>query len=306
MTTFDIMNLVILSRNPALYSTHSLYMAARRRGHIVRVVDHLRCQLHIGKSGLGISYQGERLERVDAVIPRIGASATSYGAAVIRQFEINGVFTAVRSEALLRSRDKRTSMQYLVGAGLHVPDTVLVGDVADLRRAIDSVGPPPVIIKLLNSTHGLGVVKADSIDAAESVIESFIRLKEKVIVQRFIAEARGTDLRVFVVDDKVVASMERKAAEGEFRSNLHRGATGHRVNLTLQERDVAVKAAKSMKLRVAGVDLLRSDHGPLVLEVNASPGLEGIEGVTRVDVASKIIQYVERNARFHGRRRKQH
>ncbi len=299
------MNLIILSRNPALYSTHSLYMAARRRGHIVRIVDHLRCQLHIGRYGLEVSYHGEKLERIDAVIPRIGASATSYGAAVIRQFETNGIFTAVTSEALLRSRDKRTSMQYLVGAGLNVPDTVLVGDVTDLRGAIKAVGPPPVIIKLLSSTHGLGVIKADSLESAESVIESFVRLKEKVIVQRYIAEAKGADLRVFVVDEKVVASMERKAAEGEFRSNLHRGATGHKVNLTLQERDVAIKAAKAMKLKVAGVDLLRSDRGPLVLEVNASPGLEGIEGVTRVDVASKIIQYVERNARFYGRRRKQ-
>lgn len=297
------MNLIILSRNPALYSTHSLYMAARRRGHLVRIVDHLRCQLQMGYKGLDVIYQGASVGQVDAIIPRIGASATSYGAAVIRQFELNGVFTAVRSEALLRSRDKRTCMQYLVAAGLHIPDTILVGDPLELRSAIQKMGSFPVIIKLLNSTHGLGVIKADTLGSAESIVESFLKLKEKVIIQRYIAEANGADLRVFVVDDKVAACMERQAPEGEFRSNLHRGAVGHKVNLTLEERDMAIKAAKAMKLKVAGVDLLRSNRGPLVLEVNASPGLEGIEGVTRVDVASKVIQYVERNARSYGRRR---
>jgi ribosomal protein S6--L-glutamate ligase len=256
----------------------------------------------MGRHGLEVYYQDEIIERIDAIIPRIGASATSYGAAVIRQFELNGVYSTVQTEALLRSRDKRTCFQHLVAHGLSVPDTVVVGEPSEILNAIDRVGPPPVIIKLLSSTHGIGVIKADTHKTAESVIEGFLRLKQKVILQRFIQESAGTDLRVLVVDDKIVAAMERVAAEGEFRSNIHRGAVGRKVNLTLQERDVAIKAAKVMKLKVAGVDLLRSANGPLVLEVNASPGLEGIEGVTGIDVAGKIIQLIERNARYEQRR----
>jgi len=296
------MRIAILSRNPSLYSTHSLYMAARRRGHYVMVIDHARCELYMGRHGLEVYYQDDIIERIDAIIPRIGASATSYGAAVIRQFELNGVYSTVQTEALLRSRDKRTCFQHLVAHGLSVPDTVVVGEPSEIINAIDRVGPPPVIIKLLSSTHGIVVIKADTYKTAESVVEGFLRLKQKVILQRFIKESAGTDLRVLVVDDKIVAAMERVAAEGEFRSNIHRGAVGRKVNLTLQERDVAIKAAKVMNLKVAGVDLLRSSNGPLVLEVNASPGLEGIEGVTGIDVAGKIIQLIERNARYEKRR----
>ena len=291
------MNIVILSRNPALYSTHSIFMAARRRGHFVRVIDHMRCELYMGKRGLELYYQNELIEGVDAIIPRIGSSATSYGAAVIRHFELRNVFSVVKSEPLLRSRDKRTCMQYLVAHGIKVPDSVIASEPGELESAIERVGPPPVIIKLLNSTQGIGVIKADTVKSAESIIEGFLRLKQKVILQRFIKESNGTDLRIFIVDDQIVACMERVAAEGEFRSNLHRGAVARKVTLTLEEREVAIRSASTMKLKVAGVDLLRSAKGPLVLEVNASPGLEGIEGITGIDVADKIIQFVERNAR---------
>lgn len=290
------MNILILSRNPALYSTQSLYMAARRRGHTVRVVDHMRCDLSIGRDKLEVYYEGQRIEDTHAIIPRIGASATSYGAAVIRQFELMGVFTVAKSEALLRSRDKRTCMQYLVSQGVAVPHSIVTNNVHMLDEAIRKVGPPPVIIKLLSSTQGLGVVMGETHNSAESILEGFLKLKQKVILQEYIREANGTDLRVFIVDGQIVASMERKAREGDFRSNLHRGATSRKVYLTEQERNIARKAADVMRLKVAGVDLLRSANGPLVLEVNASPGLEGIEGTTGTDIAGRVIQYIERNA----------
>ena len=291
------MNIVILSRNPALYSTQSLYMASRRRGHDVRVIDHMRCDLSIGRGGLEVWYDNQKVEHVDAIIPRIGASATSYGAAVVRQFELTGIFTVVRSEALLRSRDKRTSMQYLAANGVAVPNSVITSNVNTLHSAIEKVGPPPVIIKLLSSTQGLGVIMGETFNSTESIMEAFLKMKEKVILQEFVRESNGSDLRVFIVDGQIVASMERRARPGEFRSNLHRGATSRRIHLTEEERKAARKAAELMNLKVAGVDILRSDHGPLVLEVNASPGLEGIEGTTGTDIAGKIIQYIERNAR---------
>lgn len=292
-----IMRIVILSRNPALYSTQSLYLAARRRGHDVRVIDHMRCDIIIERNAISIDYENERLDNIDAIIPRIGASATSYGAAVIRQFELMGVFSVLHAEALLKSRDKRTCMQILVANGIPVPSSVITNNIMELENSIRKVGPAPVVIKLLNSTQGLGVVLAETDSSAESVMESFIRLKQKVILQEFIREAEGKDIRVFIVDGQIVASMERAARPGEFRSNLHRGATARKVFLRRVEEQVALKSVKVLGLRVAGVDILRAKSGPLVLEVNASPGLEGIEGTTRVDVATKIIQYVERNAR---------
>lgn len=291
------MRIVILSRNPALYSTQSLYLAARRRGHDVRVIDHMRCDIVIERNAIAVDYEGERLDGIDAIIPRIGASATSYGAAVIRQFELMGVFSVLNSEALLKSRDKRTCMQILVAHGVQVPSSIITNNVYQLEESIDKIGPAPVVIKLLNSTQGLGVVLAETKNSAESVMESFLRLKQKVILQEFIKEADGKDLRIFIVDGQIVASMERAAKPGEFRSNLHRGATSRKVFLRKIEEEVALRAVKTLGLKVAGVDILRSSSGPLVLEINASPGLEGIEGTTRVDVATKIIQYVERNAR---------
>lgn len=291
------MNIVILSRNPALYSTQSLYMATRRRGHEVRVIDHMRCDLAIGRSGLKVYYDDQEVDDVDAIIPRIGASATSYGAAVVRQFELMGIFSVVKSEALLRSRDKRTCMQYLAAQGVAVPNSMITSNVNTLKSAIKRVGPPPVIVKLLSSTQGLGVIMGETFNSTESIMEAFLKTKQKVILQEFVRESNGTDLRVFIVDGQIVASMERVARPGEFRSNLHRGATSRKIHLTEDERKVARRAAQLMNLKVAGVDILRSDHGPLVLEVNASPGLEGIEGTTGTDIAGKIIQYIERNAR---------
>ena len=291
------MNIVILSRNPALYSTQSLYMAAKRKGHDVRVIDHMRCELGIEAGRLEVFYEGLKIHNVDAIIPRIGASATSYGAAVVRQFEMMKVFTAVQSEALLKSRDKRTAMQYLAAHGVNVPYSMITNNVHSLRSAIERIGPPPVIVKLLSSTQGLGVILGETMNSTESIMEAFLKMRQKVILQEFIEESNGSDIRIFIVDGKIVAAMERKAKEGEFRSNLHRGASSQRVYLTDKERNVALQCSKILRLKVAGVDLLRSNRGPLVLEVNASPGLEGIETTTRIDVAGRIIEYIERNAR---------
>lgn len=289
------MNLVILSRNPKLYSTQRLVEAARKRGHEVRVVDHLKCDIVIEREKPAIFYRGEYLDNVDAVIPRIGASATFYGTAVVRQFEMMKVFTAVGSQALVRSRDKLRSMQTLTRAGLGLPKTVFTNYSKDVKQIINSVGGAPCVIKLLEGTQGLGVVLAETKRAAESVIEAFNGLKVRVIVQEFIKEARGQDLRVFVVDNHVVGAIRRTAPEGEFRANLHRGGTAEVVELTDEEEIAAIKAAKAMGLGVAGVDLLQSNRGPLILEVNSSPGLEGIEKATTKDVAAVIIKYIEKN-----------
>lgn len=289
------MKLVILSRNPTLYSTQSLYMAARRRGHQVRIIDHMLCDLFIGERGLEVHYLGEHITGIDAIIPRIGASATSYGAAIVRQFELQDVFTVVSSETLLRCRDKRTCMQYLRAHGIGVPDSVITYNPQGVRDAIRRVGPPPVVIKLLNSTQGLGVVLGETENSAESIMEAFLQMGQKVILQKFIHEVNGSDVRVFIIDDKVVATMERVAPPGEFRSNLHRGARARQIYLSEDECAVALQAAQVMNLKVAGVDLLRSNDGPLILEVNASPGLEGIEGTSGKDVAAKIIKFIERN-----------
>jgi len=289
------MNLVVLSRNVKLYSTKRLVEAALKRGHEIRVIDHSKCDLVIEKKKPKVLYRGEEITGVNAVIPRIGASVTFYGTAVVRQFEMMNVFTAVESQALVRSRDKLRSLQILSRAGLGLPKTVFTNYSKDVERTLREVGGAPVIIKLLEGTQGLGVVLAENKKAAVSVIEAFNGLKARVIVQEFITESRGEDIRAFVVDGHVVGAMVRTAKEGEFRSNLHRGGTAKVIELTPEEEIAAIKAANAMKLGIAGVDMLRSERGPLIIEVNSSPGLEGIESATGVDIAGQIIKYIEKN-----------
>lgn len=289
------MNLVVLSRNAKLYSTKRLVEAAQSRGHEIRVIDHSKCDLVIEKKKPKVLYRGEEITGVNAVIPRIGASVTFYGTAVVRQFEMMNVFTAVESQALVRSRDKLRSLQILSRAGLGLPKTVFTNYSKDVERTLKEVGGAPVIIKLLEGTQGLGVVLAENKKAAVSVIEAFNGLKARVIVQEFIKEAKGEDIRAFVVDGHVVGAMVRTAKEGEFRSNLHRGGSAKVIELTPEEEIAAIKAANAMKLGIAGVDMLRSDRGPLIIEVNSSPGLEGIESATGVDIAGQIIKYIEKN-----------
>ena len=290
------MTIAILSRNPKLYSTQRLVQAAQARGHKVEIIDHLKCVLFLEKQNPMLLYQGKRLDYFDAIIPRIGASVTFYGAAVVRQFEMMKVFTAVESQALIRSRDKLRSIQILSRAGLGLPKTVFMDYNGETEGVVEAVGGAPVIIKLLEGTQGLGVVLAENKKAAQSVIEAFHGLHARIIVQEFIKESKGADIRAFVVDGEVVGAMRRQAKDGEFRSNLHRGATATVVRLSKTEKKAAITAAKKMGLGVAGVDMLPSNRGPLILEVNSSPGLEGIEGATRVDIAGKIIRYLEKNA----------
>jgi len=291
------MNIAILSRDPKLYSTRRLKQAGEARGHKVEIIDHMKCVLFIEKKNPVVLYQGRKLDYFDAVIPRIGASVTFYGAAVVRQFEMMKVFTAVESQALIRSRDKLRSLQILSRAGLGLPKTIFMDYSRDTEGIVEAVGGAPVVIKLLEGTQGLGVVLAENRKAAQSVIEAFHGLHARIIVQEFIKEARGTDIRAFVVDGEVVGAMQRRATrEGEFRSNLHRGGVATVVKLSRAEKHAALAAAKRMGLGVAGVDMVQSKRGPLILEVNSSPGLEGIEGATKVDIAGKIIRYLEKNA----------
>jgi ribosomal protein S6--L-glutamate ligase len=291
------MNIAILSRNPKLYSTIRLKQAGEARGHKVEIIDHMKCVLFIEKKKPVVLYQGRRLDYFDAIIPRIGASVTFYGAAVVRQFEMMKVFSAIESQALIRSRDKLRSLQILSRAGLDLPRTIFMDYSRDTEGIVEAVGGAPVVIKLLEGTQGLGVVLAENEKAAQSVIEAFHGLHARIIVQEFIKEARGIDIRAFIVDGEVVGAMRRQATrEGEFRSNLHRGGVATVVKLTRAEKSAALKAAKKMGLGVAGVDLLPSDRGPLIIEVNSSPGLEGIEGATKVDIAGKIFHYLEKNA----------
>jgi len=289
------MKIVILSQNPSLYSTKRLIEAGTDKGHEMQVIDHSKCDLIIEKKKPGLIYQGKEIEDVDGVIPRIGASITFYGTAVVRQFEMMKIFTSVESQALVRSRDKLRSLQILSRAGLGLPKTVFSNYSKDVGAIIDKAGGAPVVIKLLEGTQGLGVVLADNRNSAESILEAFNGLQARVIVQEFIKEAKGADIRAFVVDGVVVGAMKRQGKEGEFRSNLHRGGTAQIIKLTDEEENAALKAAKVLGLGVAGVDMLQSARGPLILEVNSSPGLEGIEAATGKDIASKIIQYVERN-----------
>ena len=289
------MKIAVLSRSSSLYSTKRLREAASQRGHEVAVVDYLRCYMDISAQRPRVLFRGEEV-RPDAVIPRIGATYTFYGAAVVRQFEMAGVYTLNDSQAISRSRDKLRSLQLLSRAGVGLPTTSFAHSTQDIDGLLDVVGGPPVVIKVLEGTQGLGVVLAETKKAAESVISAFRQLDANILVQEYIKEARGADIRAIVVGGKVVAAMKRQAAPGEFRSNLHRGGHAEVVKLTPGERATAVRAAKTMELNVAGVDLVRSDSGPMVLEVNSSPGLEGIEGASGVDIADAIIEYIEDNA----------
>lgn len=289
------MKIVVLSRNPKLYSTQRIVEAGTARNHEMIVVDHSKCDIIIEKKRPAIRYKHELLQDVDAVIPRIGASVTFFGTAVVRQFEMMKVFTSIESQALMRSRDKLRSLQVLSRAGLGLPKTVFTNYSKNVKDVIESVGGAPLVIKLLEGTQGLGVVLAENDNAAESVLEAFNGLQARVIVQEFIKEAKGADIRAFVVDGVVVGAMKRQAKKGEFRSNLHRGGTAEIIQLTEDEENAALKAARIMGLGVAGVDMLQSDRGPLILEVNSSPGLEGIEKATGKNIANNIIRYVERN-----------
>jgi ribosomal protein S6--L-glutamate ligase len=291
------MKIAILSRNPRLYSTRRLIEAAEARGHTVEVIDVLRAYMNISSGSPEIHYKGRVLSGFDAVIPRIGASVTFYGTAVLRQFEMMGVYPVNESVAISRSRDKLRSLQLLSRKNVGMPVTGFSHSPDDTDDLLNFIGKPPYVIKLLEGTQGIGVVLAETRKAAESVIEAFRGLKAQILVQEFIAEAGGADIRCFVVAGKVVAAMKRQAKEGEFRSNLHRGGTAMLVKLTKEERATAINAAKIMGLNVAGVDLLRSDRGPLVMEVNSSPGLEGIETASEKDVAGMIIEHIEQNAR---------
>jgi ribosomal protein S6--L-glutamate ligase len=287
------LNIAILSRGATLYSTQSLFRAARNSGHYVRIIDHQRCSIVIEHGSPQVMYEGDRLVGMDALIPRIGASVTDYGAAVIRQFERMGIYTTTRSEALIMARDKLKCLQILSSEGIDVPRTFICGTPEDVPPLLDRFGGAPVVIKLLESTHGVGVILAETRSTALSVVEAFSQLEQPVLLQEFVREAEGADIRAFVVGRKVVASMLRQAAAGEFRSNLHRGAEAILVELTEAEEKIVLKAARLMGLDIAGVDILRSNRGPLVMEVNASPGLEGIEAITGIDIAGAIIQHLE-------------
>lgn len=289
------MKIAILSRNSKLYSTQRLIEAAKKKGHEAIIVDHLKCTIELEKKSPKIYYNGAYLNDVDAIIPRIGASVTFYGTAVVRQFEMMKVFTAIESQALVRSRDKLRSLQILARAGVGLPKTVFTNYTKDVDHIIESVGGTPLVLKLLEGTQGLGVVLAETHNAASSVIEAFNGLKARVIAQQFIKESGGADIRAFVVDGVVVGAMKRQGKEGEFRSNLHRGGSASIIQLSDDEENTALKAARAMGLGIAGVDMLQSANGPLVLEVNSSPGLEGIEAATGKDIAREIIRYVERN-----------
>lgn len=288
------MKIAILSRNPKLYSTARLVEAAEKRGHEVRVMDVLRCYMNITSLKPSIHYKGEDLHDFDAVIPRIGASVTFYGTAVLRQFEMMNVYPVNESVAISRSRDKLRSVQLLARKGIGLPVTGFANNPDDIEDLIQTVGGAPLVIKLLEGTQGIGVVLAETHKAAESVIQAFMGLNANIMVQEFIKEAGGSDIRCFVIGDKVVASMKRQGAPGEFRSNLHRGGSATTVRLTPEERSTAVRAAKIMGLNVCGVDLLRSNHGPVVMEVNSSPGLEGIELASNKDIAGMIIDFIEK------------
>jgi ribosomal protein S6--L-glutamate ligase len=287
------MKIAVLSRNPKIFSTQRLIEEIEKAGHEAMVVDHSLCDLIIEQEGPSIIYKGQRLEGVDAIIPRIGASVTFYGTAVVRQFELMGVFSAVTSQAIVRSRDKLRSLQILSKNGLGMPKTAFTNfSKGGEKQLIEQVSGAPVIIKLLEGTQGLGVVLAETKKAAQSVVEAFHGLKARIIVQEYIKEAKGADIRAFVVNGKVVGAMKRQGAEGEFRSNLHRGGVASVIKLSRAEKQAALNAAKALGLDVAGVDMLQSLRGPLILEVNSSPGLEGIEGATGVNVAAEIIKFV--------------
>jgi ribosomal protein S6--L-glutamate ligase len=286
----------ILSRNSMLYSTKRLVEAIEQAGHIPKVIDHLQCDIVIEQDQPTIFYQGNNLDYLDAIIPRIGASVTFYGAAVVRQFEMMGKFTAVHSQALVRSRDKLRSLQILASAGVGLPKTVFTNYSKEVNKLIDSVGGAPLIVKLLEGTQGYGVVLAPTKKAAQSIIEAFHSMKARVIVQEYVSESKGADIRAFIVNGRVVGAMKRQGKEGEFRSNLHQGGSSTQLKLSRLEREAALTAAQAMGLPIAGVDLLQSERGPLILEVNSSPGLQGIEQTTGINIADSIINFVVKKA----------
>jgi ribosomal protein S6--L-glutamate ligase len=283
----------ILSTNPNLYSTKQLSQAIKRRGHTSVVIDHTKCFLVVEEGKPAIYYKGKKISKIDAIIPRIGASVTSFGCAVVRQFEMMKIFTTVKSQAIVRSRDKLRTLQILTKAGIDIPKTVFAKTSDQVSELIKIVGGPPVIVKLTEGTQGVGVVLAETAKAAKSTIEAFYGLRANFMIQEFIAESKGADIRAFVINGKVVAAMKRQGQDGDFRSNLHRGGTSESIQLTPLEEKTAITAAKALGVKVAGVDLLQSARGPLLLEVNSSPGLEGIEAATGVDVADLIIAYIE-------------
>ena len=298
------MKIAILSRNAELYSTKRLVEAALERGHQVQVIDPLTCYINVNRIKSSIHHKGEALEGFDAVIPRIGASITFYGTAVLRQFEMMGVYSLNESVAISRARDKLRSLQLLARQGIGLPVTGFADKPGDIPDLIEMVGGAPLVINLLEGTQGIGVVLAETRTAAESVIEAFMGLNANILVQEYIKEANGADIRCFVIGNKVVAAMKRQAKAGEFRSNLHRGGTATVVRLSKDERSTAIRAAKTMGLNVAGVDLLRSNHGPVVMEVNSSPGLEGIETATDKNIADMTIAFLEQRVAEHKAKRK--
>lgn len=298
------MRIAILSRNKKLYSTKRLIEAVEQRGHEAIVLDTLHCYMNSSSAKPSVHYKGEEVTDIDAVIPRIGASITFYGCAVLRQFEMMGVYPLNESVAITRARDKLRSIQLLSRKGVGIPVTAFANRPDDIKDMIKMVGGAPVVIKLLEGTQGIGVVLAETPKAAESVLQAFMGLKTNILVQEFIKEAGGADIRCLVVGDKVVAAMKRQGPEGEFRSNLHRGGSAELVKLSPVERKTAVNAAKIMGLNACGVDILRANRGPVVMEVNSSPGLQGIETATGKDVASMIIEHIEKNAKPHRTRTK--
>jgi ribosomal protein S6--L-glutamate ligase len=295
------MNLVILSRRPLLYSTRVLVEAGSRRGHDVRVLDTLQFDILVSRQSPELFYQGQPVGPVDAVIPRIGASITFYGLAVVRQFEMMGVYCVNESQAIARSRDKLRSLQILSRHDIGLPPTVYTRQAEHVADCIDRVQGPPVVVKLLQGTQGIGVVLAETTMAASSVIEAFHGLDQNILIQRFIREAQGSDIRALVVGRKVVAAMRRQAVAGEFRSNIHRGGTAKRIRLSPESRKTALAAARVLGLRVAGVDMIETREGPMIMEVNSSPGLEGIEKTSGVDVAAAIIEHIEHEVTPAGR-----
>lgn len=296
------MKITILSRNGNLYSTKRLYDTAIERGHDVEVIDFLKCYMVIKKGNPEIYYDGNKISGINAVIPRIGASRTFYGSAVVKQFEMMQVFCLNRSESIKRSRDKLISMQLLARAGLGMPITAFAADPNDVNHLVREVGGAPLVIKLLEGTQGIGVVLAETQKAAKSVVEAFHGLKANMLIQEYIKESKGADIRALVVGGEIVAAMKRQGPEGEFRSNIHRGGSSTQIKLTKAEKSAAREAVKVFGLNLAGVDMLKSSKGPMIMEVNSSPGLEGIEVSTGINVAGKIIEFIENN--YHKRKMK--
>lgn len=298
------MNIIVLSRNRELYSTRRLVEAAKERGHEAKVVNHAKCYMAIEPHNPAVYLGDHEIVDVDAIIPRIGASVTFYGSSIIRQFEMQKVFTTTSSLGLLRSRDKLRGLQILSKSGVGIPHTAFAKYPSDIKNLVKQVGGAPLVIKLLQSTQGKGVVLAETTKAAISVIEAFYGLEANIIIQEFIKEAKSEDIRAFVIDGKVVGAMKRKGSKDDFRSNLHKGGTAEKVSLSRSEKSMAIRAAKALGLNIAGVDMLRSARGPLVIEVNSSPGLEGIETTTGIDIATLIIKYVEQNIGASDRKQK--